>query len=147
MKFRILIYGALLLGCATRGPENNSGIKVTVVSVKNHDEGIDLTVKMYNPIYETIGLFPSGYVAVLLDGKYRFSGRLAETIDVDPRESQTAKMQFRFLNNPKVYQTGQVEITPTKLFHNCTHADADPLVVRDDSHDGGREPSTELSVQ
>src|SRR5690348_15851115 len=147
MKFRILIYGALLLGCAKPGPENNSGIKVTVPSAKNHDEGIDLTVKFYNPTDETIRLFPRGSVAVLLDGKYRFSGRLAEISDVDPRESQTAVMQFRLLNSPKVYQTGQVEVTPTKLFHNCTYADADPLEARHYSHDGGREPSTELSVQ
>lgn len=138
----IFAVAAVLTACASIGPENNSGIKVSVNSVKSHDEGIDITVKFYNPTDETIRLFPRGSVAVLLDGKFRFNGRLAETLDVEPRETQTAKMQFRFLNNPRVFQSGLVEITPTKLFESCVRADHDPLV-----EEGGREPSNELSVQ
>lgn len=146
MRFSIIFISALLAGCAMfqPGPENNSGLGVTIKTVKDHPEGIDVTVVLKNTTPQTMRLYEQGTVALLLNGDYRIKGEVKETMDIAPGERKTAKLEFHFINEPGIYKGGLVEITPTKIFKSCSAADKDPAVVADTQPADGREVASDL---
>lgn len=131
----------LLFGCAAPGPENTSGLGAKIVSVKNHGEGVDITLALKNTTNQTMRLARHGSVSVRLDNAALIAGQVTETVDIAPGESKTIKTRFQFINSPRIYKKGLVEIVPQKVFHTCRAADADPEVAREVDQDGGREPT------
>jgi hypothetical protein len=134
MKLLIFSLSVLLAGCGLMKPkaENTSGLAVSIDSVKNHSEGVDLAVTLKNTTRQTMRLFNQGSVSVWLDGSHRVKGQLPQTVDIGPFEKKNLKMTFQFPNTPKVYSAGLLELIPAKVFRSCRAADADPEVVRDE---------------
>ena len=50
----------------------------------------------------------------------------------DPGDRKTAVLQFRFINRPRIYKKGVLEITPTKAFSTCSEANLADDVIHDD---------------
>jgi len=127
----VSISAFLLAGCAL-GPtaENTSGLEVTVKSLKNHSEGLDMSVDIHNTTHQLMGLSEQGSVSVLLDGSYRVRARLPEGVEIQPGETTNVKMEFEFINQPRIYKSGLLEILPNKMFKNCAAAENDPDVVQ-----------------
>ncbi len=137
MRFLIILFSGILGACSLTAPkpENNSGLGVKIKSVKNHSEGVDVTVVLDNTTKETMGLSEKGSVSVLLDGKYHVNGTLPEEVEIPPGRQETVEMEFHFINEPRLYKSGLIEMIPTKNFRSCEIANRDPEVVPDDNRD------------
>jgi hypothetical protein len=147
MRFVIILISSFLFGCSLLGarPENDSGMGAKIKAVKNTPEGVELTVALHNTTKQTVRLLNKGSVSVLLDGEAHVKGQLAETVDIAAGTRKDIKMHFEFINSPRIYKAGLLEMTPTKIFRSCSIADKDPTVVRDPEADS-REPATEVEA-
>jgi hypothetical protein len=145
MKIAIALLIVCLSGCAVFGPkaENNSGLDAQVKSVRHLSEDLVVTVAFHNTTKQPMRL-ESGAVTLLLPDEVRIKGKMSEPLKIAPGQHKEAKMEFHYFVPPDT-KTGFIELQPSKVFHSCKIADADPSVVKDD--EDKRNPATEGALE